>query len=78
MGRDKWVLEIYLRDGPMKSPISTLEFDDLPSLRIAVVQNRERAFIVREPSHAGPGDRATLLDLRAQGFNIALGSPHQP
>jgi hypothetical protein len=27
---------------------------------------------VREPTHAAAADRMTLLDLRAQGFNISI------
>jgi hypothetical protein len=75
MSRNKWVLEIYCREGSITSLISTRDFDDLPSLRTAMVQNRGNAFIVRESPHAVTQDRATLLDLRAQGFNIALGIP---
>jgi hypothetical protein len=78
MSQKKWVLEIYRRDGSINSLVSTRDFDDLPSVRTAIVQNRDMAFIVREPPHAVTQDRATLLDLRAQGFNIALGSPRLP
>ena len=79
MSQNNWVLEIYRLDGSLKnSLVSTRDFDDLPSLRIAIVQNREMAFIVRKPPHAVTQDRATLLNLRAQGFNIALGSRRQP
>ena len=29
-------------------------------------------FVVREPIHATAADRATLIDLRTQGFDIAI------
>jgi hypothetical protein len=69
MTPEKWVLEIYRGH----SLISRLEFDSIPALRTAVVENRGRMFIVRAPTHATAADRITLLDLRAQGFDIAIG-----
>jgi hypothetical protein len=52
MSGEKRVLEIYRQQGVTNSPISTREFDSLASLRIAIVENRARSFIVREPRHA--------------------------
>ena len=70
MNREKWLLEIY-RIGDA-SPSLTHEFNSLTSLRIAIVENRGMKFVVREPTHATASDRSTLLDLRAQGFDIAI------
>jgi hypothetical protein len=72
MMHDKWVLDIYRRAGDQGSLIATHEFNSLASLRITVVENRGMAFLVREPAHATAADRTTLLDLRAQGFEIAI------
>jgi hypothetical protein len=69
MSREKWVLEIYRPQTGANVSISTHEFQSLASLRIAIVG---RAFIVREPTHVTAADRTTLLDLRAQGFNISI------
>jgi hypothetical protein len=72
MTRDKWILEIYRPAS--KSPMATHEFNSLASLRIAIVENLGNAFVVRAPEHATAADRTTLLDLRAQGFDIAIRS----
>ena len=72
MSREKWVLEIYRPQTGANVSISTHEFQSLASLRIAIVETRGRAFIVREPTHVTAADRTTLLDLRAQGFNISI------
>ena len=77
MSREKWLLEIYGANGG-RDLIATMLFESLPPLRIAVVENRGKRFIVELPSQASAADRIALLDLRAQGFNIALGSPRQP
>jgi hypothetical protein len=66
----KWKLEV--RDekqggGPM---VSFFEFDDFPSLRLKIAENRGRIFFVRPPDHANQLELAGLLDLRGQGFNI--------
>ena len=71
MTAEKWVLEIYRGH----SLISRLEFDGVPALRTATVENRGRRFIVRAPEGATAADRIALLDLRAQGFDIAVGPP---
>lgn len=72
MSRDKWKLEIYRRQGTLNALVSTHEFNSVASLRIAIVENGGMTFIVREPSDATTADRTTLLDLRAQGFDIAI------
>ena len=77
MSREKWLLEIYRANGD-RDLIATMQFESFPLLRIAVVENRGKSFIVEPPSQASAADRIALLDLRAQGFNIALGSPRQP
>jgi hypothetical protein len=74
MSHDKWRLEIYRRQGTLSSLISTHEFNSVASLRIAIVENGGMMFLVREPSDATTADRSTLLDLRAQGFDISLRS----
>ena len=61
-------LGIYRQQGNTDALVATHDFHDLISLRIAVIENRGRSFVVREPLHATPQDRITLLDLRAQGF----------
>ena len=68
----KWVLEIYRRAGDPSSLSATHEFNSLASVRIAIVENRGMKFVVREPAHTTAADRTTLLDLRAQGFDIAI------
>lgn len=71
---DKWTLEIYRLASDPASLIATHEFNSLSSLRITIVENRGMSFVVREPPHAAATDRTTLLDLRAQGFDIAVRS----
>ncbi len=68
---DRWTLEIYRHAGDPSSLIATHEFNSLASLRITIVENRGMAFVIREPAHSTAMDRKTLLDLRAQGFDIA-------
>jgi uncharacterized protein (UPF0128 family) len=53
-----------------------MEFDSLPLLRIALAENRDKRFIIEPPANATAEDRITLLDLRAQGFDIAVRTPH--
>jgi hypothetical protein len=71
MSREKWVLEIYRANGG-KDYIATAQFESLPLLRTAVIENRGKRFVVGLPSHASAADRIALLDLRAQGFDIAI------
>jgi hypothetical protein len=68
--RSKWILEIHDETAAAASLISSHEFENLPSLRTKMVENRGRAFLVRVPSHATQGDFVGLLDLRDQGFRI--------
>ena len=68
--RTKWLLEIHDETAGTGSLISSHEFDDFPSLRSKMVENRGRAFLVRAPSNATQGDSLSLLDLRDQGFRI--------
>lgn len=72
MSRDRWTLEIYRRNADPGSLVATHEFNSLASLRITIVENRGMVFVVEAPMHATASDRKTLLDLRAQGFDIAL------
>jgi len=72
MSSEKWRLEIYNPDEASNSPVATCEFNSLASLRITIVENPGRKFVVELPAHATAADRNTLLDLRSQGFDIAL------
>jgi hypothetical protein len=62
----------YRQQGNTNALVATHDFHNLISLRIAITENRGRSFVVREPLHATPQDRITLLDLRAQGFDIKI------
>jgi hypothetical protein len=46
--------------------------NNLPPLRIALKNFPDHKYIVEMPTSATPADRVTLLDLRAQGFDIAI------
>jgi hypothetical protein len=66
----KWRLEIHdVKKGP-RSILALFEFDDFPSLRLKMVENRGRAFLVRPPDQANQFELVGLLDLRSQGFNV--------
>lgn len=73
MSGNKWILEVYLvgtaSDDP---PVITLEFENLPQLRIALANIPDHKYIVEMPASATAADRIALLDLRAQGFDIAI------
>ncbi len=66
----KWRLEIHDETKGSGSILSFFEFDDFPSLRLKIVENRGRAFLVRPPSQASQTELTGLLDLRSQGFNV--------
>jgi hypothetical protein len=66
----KWRLEIHDETKGRGSILSFVEFDDFPSLRSKMVENRGRAFLVRPPDQASQTDLTWLLDLRCQGFNV--------
>jgi hypothetical protein len=66
----KWRLEIHDETKGRGSILSFFEFDDFPSLRLKIVENRGRAFLVRPPDQANQTELASLLDLRGQGFNV--------
>jgi hypothetical protein len=74
MSKENWHLEIYRQQGTNEALISAHDFHNLVSLRIAITENRGSRFVVREPDQATPKDRITLLDMRAQGFNIQIAS----
>ena len=63
MTPEKWVLEIYR------------EHSLALNWAFRRCQNRGRRFIVRGPEGATAADRIARLDLRAQGFDIAVGPP---
>jgi hypothetical protein len=70
-GREKWVLEIHRALGG-GGPIATEEFESLSLLRAAIIETHDKKFIVEPPARATAADRITLLDMRAQGFDIAI------
>lgn len=72
MSSDTWTLEIYRPEEGLKSLVALYEFHSLASLRITITENRGCTFLVRAPEHVTAGDRKTLLDLRFQGFDIAM------
>jgi hypothetical protein len=63
-------LEIHDEAKGSRSILSFFEFDDFPSLRLKIAENRGRSFIVRVPDHVNQLELAGLLDLRSQGFNV--------
>jgi hypothetical protein len=54
--------------------IATVEFESFRLLQVAIIKDRGKKFIVEPPSRVSAAARVTLLDLRAQGFDIALRS----
>ena len=66
----KWVLEIYDDSRRKNTLTSTHEFNDFPSLRTKIVENRGRRFLVGPPDHATPNDFQSLLDLRSEGYKV--------
>ena len=66
----RWRLEIRTEAGLHGALVSTHEFDDLPSLRVKMVEHRGGAFLVSPPDQATQTDLEALLDLRSQGFLI--------
>ena len=71
MSRRNWILEVY-RTGGGGDPLATLEFAALPSLRVALTEYHGKKFVVPMTNNVTAEDRNTLLDLRAQGFDIAV------
>jgi hypothetical protein len=73
MRGNEWTLEVYLvRNAGNEHPVVTLEFENLPQLRIALASIPNHKYIVEMPASATAADRIALLDLRAQGFDIAI------
>jgi hypothetical protein len=68
--RDNWQLKIHEKNAITSPPILTCEFRDLPSLRAALAENRQRSFVIAPPSLATQNDFLSLIDLRSQGFDI--------
>ena len=50
MTREMWELEIYRQQGNTDALVATHDFHSLISLRIAIIENRGRSFVVREPA----------------------------
>ena len=57
MSRKMWELDIYRQQGNTDALVATHDFHNLISLRIAIIENRGRSFVVREPLHATTQDR---------------------
>jgi hypothetical protein len=73
MRGNEWTLEVYLvRNASNEHPVDTMEFESLPQLRIALANIPNHKYIVEMPASATAADRIALLDLRAQGFDIAI------
>ena len=73
MSGSKWILEVYLvKMASVVDHIATIEFDSLVQLRLALARTHDRKYIVELPADASAADRITLLDLRAQGIDIAI------
>ena len=70
MSDGKWIIEIYEVGGG--SHIATLEFGTWPLWRVALAEHPGKKFFVAMPDDVTPGDRNALLDLRSQGFDIAI------
>ena len=68
--RTNWVLEIYRGSMSQDSLIAMHEFDDFPSLRTTIVENRACRFLIDPPDHATSHEFQCLLDLRGQGFKV--------
>jgi hypothetical protein len=68
--RSNWVLEIYRGGMRQNSLIAMHEFDDFPSLRAKIVENRACRFLIDPPDHATSHEFQCLLDLRGQGFKV--------
>lgn len=68
---DRWVLEIYRAQGGGEH-IATVEFETFRLLQVAIVKDLCKKFVVEPPSRVSAADRITLLDLRAQGFDIEI------
>ena len=68
--RANWVLEIHDDSRRKNSLISRQEFNDFPSLRKTIVENRARRLLIDPPGHATSNEFQCLLDLRGEGFKV--------
>ena len=66
------MLEVHTEQINYNSLIARREFNDRPTMRNAMVENRGRRFIVTTPLVMTAADKTTLLDMRSQGFNIEI------
>jgi hypothetical protein len=71
MSSGNWILEIF-QIGGGSDRTAMLEFGSLPLLRVALAEHPGKKFFVTMPDGVTPGDRNALLDLRSQGFDIAI------
>ena len=72
MSGSNWVLELHIEQRVPNSLIMRREFSGVPALRISIMQNRGRRFIITPPASMTAGDRTALLNMRADGFNIEI------
>ena len=70
MSGTNWVLELHIEQRAPNSLIMRREFNDLQALRVSIIQNRGRRFIITPPASMTAGDRTALLNMRADGFNV--------
>ena len=75
MSGSKWILEVYRPTSAGENHVMTLEFENLPQLRLALTGIRDHKFIVQLPTGATASDRNAPLDIRAQGVDIATRPP---
>jgi hypothetical protein len=73
MSRKMWELDIYRQQGNTDALVATHDFHNLISVRIAIIENRGRSFVVREPLHATPQDRITSRS-ESPSFDIKISS----
>jgi hypothetical protein len=67
----KWILEVYRATSAGDDHVITLKFESLLQLRLALIGIRDHKFIAQLPAYATAADRSALLDMRAQGLDIA-------
>jgi len=66
------VLELHVEERVPNSLIMKREFSGLPALRLAIMENHGRRFIVTPPASMTADARIGLLNMRTDGFNIEI------
>ena len=72
MSRKMWELDIYRQQGNTDALVATHDFHNLISLRIAIIEHRGKKFRRARADARDNTRQITLLDLRAQGFDIKI------